>query len=187
MKLFSYVMVSDSGFAPNPFDYYCTLACCKPVIRRTASVGDWIIGNGSKRTIGNDKLIYAMKITEKLDFDSYYHDERFKNRLDNIYFKNNDVWFQKENKHHDEEDMDHDLSGKYVLVSDHFYNFDKDAISIPERFWEIIKIGPGHKCNFSEDLATEFIAWLETNHNQGKNGNTHNFIDKPENEESCGL
>jgi len=95
MKLYSYVMVSDTGFAPNPFDGFCTLACCKPNIRRTASVDDWIVGTGSNGTVGNDKLIYAMKVTEKTDFDIYYHDKRFHNRLDNIYFKNKDNWIQK--------------------------------------------------------------------------------------------
>lgn len=47
MRLFSYVVRFDSGFAPNPFYGYCTLATCKPPIRRTALVGDWIIGTGS--------------------------------------------------------------------------------------------------------------------------------------------
>ena len=32
----------DYGFAPNPYFGYCTLATCKPVIRRCAGVGDWI-------------------------------------------------------------------------------------------------------------------------------------------------
>ena len=32
--LFSYVVATDSGFAPNPFFGLCTLACCKPAIRR---------------------------------------------------------------------------------------------------------------------------------------------------------
>ena len=49
MKLFSYVVARDYGFAPNPFFSTCTLATCKPKIRRTASVGDWIIGTGSKK------------------------------------------------------------------------------------------------------------------------------------------
>lgn len=40
MKLFSYIVTHDAGFAPNPFWGYCTLACCKPAIRRTANVGD---------------------------------------------------------------------------------------------------------------------------------------------------
>jgi len=36
MKVYSYIVAYDSGFAPNPFHGICTLACCKPTIRRTA-------------------------------------------------------------------------------------------------------------------------------------------------------
>ena len=49
-KLFSYVLRFDDGAAPNPFGGICTLTICKPAIRRSASVGDWIIGTGSKNS-----------------------------------------------------------------------------------------------------------------------------------------
>ena len=180
-------MVSDSGFAPNPFDGFCSLACCKPIIRRTAITGDWIIGTGSKGSVGNDKLIFAMKITEKIDFDSYYHDKRFYNRLDNIYFKNKGNWNQKKNKHHHKEDIEHDLGGEYVLISCHFYYFGKNAIEIPEKFWEIIKTGPGHKCTFPTNLVIEFIEWLGENYTLGKQGEPYDYINESENDESnCG-
>ena len=46
--LFVYVIARDFGFAPNPFHGVCTLATCKPGIRRSAKVGDWILGVGGK-------------------------------------------------------------------------------------------------------------------------------------------
>jgi hypothetical protein len=67
MKLYSYVIAADTGFAPNPFNNFCCLECCKPMIRKNANIDDWIVGTGSKRSVGNDKLVYAMKITEKID------------------------------------------------------------------------------------------------------------------------
>ena len=48
MTIYSYVVARDYGFAPNPFYGCCTLATCKPIIRRMAQVGDWVIGTGSK-------------------------------------------------------------------------------------------------------------------------------------------
>jgi hypothetical protein len=52
---------------------------------------------GSRRNAGNDKLIYAMKVTEKLSFDGYYDDPRFRRKIpthglieersDNLYYK----------------------------------------------------------------------------------------------------
>ena len=75
MRLYSYVLTHDTGFAPNPFQEYCTLANCKPAIRRTAQVGDWVVGLSPKAS-GN-KIIYAMKIDEILSYEQYFTDNRF--------------------------------------------------------------------------------------------------------------
>ncbi|MBC6697349.1 Nmad2 family putative nucleotide modification protein [Hymenobacter puniceus] len=50
MALYSYVLRFDTGDAPNPYGGVCTLAVCKPAIRRTAQIGDWILGTGSKNS-----------------------------------------------------------------------------------------------------------------------------------------
>jgi hypothetical protein len=41
-RLFSYTIPVDDGAAPNPFRGMCTLAICKPTIRRVAKKGDWV-------------------------------------------------------------------------------------------------------------------------------------------------
>ena len=113
MKLYSYVVASDSGFAPNPFWGYCTLATCKPAIRRKAEKGDWIIGASSTRNVGHGRLIHAMKITESpLSFDEYDTDRRFHkkkpkehadlrySRGDNIYYRDRKgAWKQRPSRH----------------------------------------------------------------------------------------
>ncbi|MEO8474544.1 MAG: hypothetical protein ABI477_20240, partial [Chryseolinea sp.] len=74
MRLFSYCVKIDDGAAPNPFWGICTLTICKPIIRRTAKVGDWIFGIGSKNVFGTDysgKLVYAMQVTEILTYREY--------------------------------------------------------------------------------------------------------------------
>ena len=50
MKIYSYKIDHDFGLAPNPFGQYCTVAVCKPDIRKSKNlkIGDWIIGTGSK-------------------------------------------------------------------------------------------------------------------------------------------
>jgi hypothetical protein len=60
--LYSYVVVHDTGFSPNPFFGFCTLACCKPEIRRKAEEGDWIVGLTPKAQ-GN-KVVYFMQVDE---------------------------------------------------------------------------------------------------------------------------
>jgi hypothetical protein len=61
MKLYSYIVIHDTGFSPNPFWGFCTLADCKPTIRRTANVDDWIVGLTPKSK-GN-KIVYAMEMS----------------------------------------------------------------------------------------------------------------------------
>jgi hypothetical protein len=64
--LFTYVIARDFGFAPNPFHGVCTLATCKPGIRKSASVGDWILGIGGKKLgLMHRKCILLMKVSEK--------------------------------------------------------------------------------------------------------------------------
>ena len=76
-KLYSYVVASDTGLAPNPFHSFCTLALCKPQVRKAAEVGDWVIGTGSKRNGRDGFLVYAMRVTEILTFNEYWRDARF--------------------------------------------------------------------------------------------------------------
>lgn len=59
-SLFSYVLARDAGFAPNPFYGVCTLATCKPRIRASAAVGDWIVGTGSGQEDRLGHIVYAM-------------------------------------------------------------------------------------------------------------------------------
>ena len=85
-SLFSYVVRSDAGFAPNPFFGYCTLATCKPRIRNVARCGDWIVGTGShtKSVRRGGYLVYAMRVTEVLSTPTYWSDSRFQHKKPNI-------------------------------------------------------------------------------------------------------
>src|SRR5690349_13718477 len=84
MRLHSYVVARDFGFAPNPFFGVCTLATCKPRIRSTAEIGDWVVGTGSKTQNRHKKLVYAMLVTEAMTFDSYWRDPRFQLKKPNL-------------------------------------------------------------------------------------------------------
>ncbi len=72
----TYVVTHDYGFAPNPFGGVLTLACCKPQIRRTARIGDWIVGT-LPRGIDWQRLCFAAKVSEAMTFDEYFHGDRF--------------------------------------------------------------------------------------------------------------
>ena len=187
MYLHSYRVARDYGFAPNPFHGYCTLATCKPVIRRTAEIGDWVVGTGIKPRSREDHIVYAMRVTEILTFDEYWNDRRFirkrpnlsssvKNAYgDNIYHRDTDTqeWIQ-ENSHHshndgtpDVENVRHDTKTDRVLVSTHFFYWGGQGPQIPRRFlgpegFDIRCPGCGHKKHFPESTVSEFIDWIES-------------------------
>ena len=74
MKLHSYVVARDYGFAPNPFFGICTLATCKPGIRGVAQIGDWVVGTGSKKHRREKHIVYAMRVTMAMTFNEYWTD-----------------------------------------------------------------------------------------------------------------
>jgi hypothetical protein len=193
LKLFSYVLTRDYGFAPNPFGGYCTLATCKPEIRNVAAIGDWIVGTGAKDAGLQEHLVYAMRVTEALTFDEYWKDARFaakrvdrrgsRKRLfgDNIYHRSPATghWVQ-EDSHHSRSDgkafkinKDHDLQTNRVLISDDFVYFGSSAVALPARFRganRLRKKGQGHRANFSDDYVQRVIDWLRSLGKRGFQG-----------------
>jgi len=179
------VIARDYGFAPNPFYGYCTLAACKPVIRRVASVGDWIVGTGGSSRGLRDRLIYAMRVTEAITFDEYWSDERFRDKRpnrrgsrkqffgDNIYHHDRRTghWKQEDSHHSRPNGMafavnkKHDTKTDRVLISDDFVYFGGSAIAIPahlgqdEALWNA---GRGHKSSFSDQYVANVVRWLRS-------------------------
>ncbi len=188
MRLFSYVVAQDFGFAPNPFYGFCTLATCKPKIRKGAEIGDWIIGTGSsgkgKRKDRREFLVYAMCVTEVMTFNEYWNDLRFRHKRpnlkgslkqcygDNIYFRNETGDWHQQNSHHSYEEgkqnrhnLCRDTQADRVLISNDYLYWGGEGPKIPKKFLngeDIRKKGSGHKNKFSPDLVEEFIKWLRS-------------------------
>jgi hypothetical protein len=191
MKLFSYVIRYDTGFAPNPYGRYCTLATCKPQIRRHARPGDWVLGVGSKNNVGNGKLVYAMQVSEVLPIEQYNADPRFQYKTpapegkpiqrygDNIYYKDKSGKWRQRFSRHTLEDMEHDLGGVNVLVARRFFYFGDNAVSIPARYGALVCRGRGHRCNFPEEVVEHFVAWLSEKFPPGRHGEPSNGLLSP--------
>jgi len=204
MRLFSYKLTHDTGFAPNPFGETLTLATCKPGIRKSKRKGDWIAGFTSKQLtagrdhVGSERLIYLMKVGEKLRFRDYFIDERFQDKIpdmsakdtkakagDNIYqplhtdalalldFK------QLDNPNHPPpHNKKHDLSGEYVLIADEFYYFGKSALQLPGDIRP--KVPPGmSRYGFLTDVAKaeKFIEYIRRKYKPGIHGHPHCWPD----------
>lgn len=177
-----YVVDRDFGFAPNPFHGSCTLATCKPVIRRTARTGDWVIGMGGARLKATRRCIFAMRVTKKLTYNEYWSNREFLDKRpvrngsrkmmvgDNIYYFDQGAreW-QQADSHHSNADgsvnrsnLERDTQSDSVLVSEHFYYFGKEAPHVPKAL--LNKLGyrnqVGHRV-FDDTEAERLIEWIE--------------------------
>ena len=58
--------------------------------------------------------------------------------------------------------MKRDLSGKNVLVSNHFYYFGDKAIQMPDGLKGIIRQGQGHRSYSNQPFLEDFIKWVDS-------------------------
>ena len=180
MTLYSYCLRFDDGAAPNPYWGTCTLAICKPAIRRTAQKGDWVVGHGSTsewdhRDISRS-LVYAMKITDVLTMKGYdaFCRRSLPEKIPN--WTNSD--FQRKvgdciyefgvsgepilrGGVHSEQNRETDLSGENVLLSNHFYYFGDKPTPLPESLVGIVHPMQGHRSRANDPYAAEFLKWVE--------------------------
>ena len=177
--LFSYKMTDDVGFAPNPFHGFLSLATCKPKIRLKKDKGNYIAGFTSKELcgekVGHERLVFIMKVTEKVNFDRYWNDPQFQikkpnrnskinTRGDNIYepIKNLNKfdinnYIQHPNYFHFEREREHDLTGQFVLLSDEFFYFGMGAIPLDEFKINIPRTQSAHGVKTDDGLEIKKI------------------------------
>jgi hypothetical protein len=184
MKLFSYVVARDYGFAPNPFFGACTLATCKPRIRSVAQVGDWIVGTGSRAYGLQGRLVFAMLVDEALHYDDYWTDPRFQAKKPNLYgslkqaygdnIYHRDMarrWLQADSHHSfpdgrpNKANIRTDTQAPRVLISHDYTYWGGSGPTIPARFRtpEInVLAHRNHKSVFPNTFVTAFIRWIRS-------------------------
>lgn len=185
--LYSYCTRYDDGAAPNPHWGVCSLAICKPVIRRTACTGDWVVGTGSKRSPIGDvsgQLVYAMRVTDRLsmaEYDSFTRaklPQKIPDRLnadprrrvgDSIYDFQGGGEPHLRPSVHNAKNRDTDLGGKYVLLSTDFFYFGDRPVVLPHSLMPIVKQGQGHRSRSNGPHLDAFVAWIRgLGHPSGK-------------------
>lgn len=201
-RLFSYVVKYDSGFAPNPFYGLCTLATCKPDIRRAAQIGDWIVGTGSadQKVRRGTRLVHAMKVADSMNFQEYWDNNRFHNKKpmrsgsrkqscgDNIYFQDEDgCWNQLDSFHTNPdgslkaEHVNRDTGVDRILISNDFYYFGGEGPIIPAQFrdpnhYDICRKVRRRKRLEDEEWIAEFVGWLQSFGEPGYYGRPMDWI-----------
>ena len=163
----------------------CSLACCKPQIRKAAKEGNYIIGTGAARPKLTAHLTFWMRVEKIITFDEYWADPRYRRKKpamggtnfrrygDNIYHINANGDFQQEYSFHSLEDgslsvgdLDRDTgTTDRVLIGRDFAIWGRSGIKLPDELACFVKKGPGHECNFSAEKIEAFLAWLGTHPN----------------------
>lgn len=188
MKFCLYKMTYDTGFAPNPYGEYLTLATCTPNHQRAhVQVGDWIIGVESDKlaqerisagcnTDIKRSFIYAAKVTEIMDLDSYFRDPRFEykkpkpdspkyeeRRGDNIYYRENGVWkWVRGHDHEDKyEDIVKDIKGNIVFISNEFIYLGDKGIEVPKEIEKIFEEKGSRGVRYCRESDSSFMAIRE--------------------------
>ncbi len=196
-RLYSYVLREDTGFAPNPYHGFCTLACCKPQIRLRAEIGDWVIATGSnakgKRRGGF--LSFAMRVTEILSFQEYWIDERFRAKRpdlggsleeacgDNLYWRDpaSGRWLWIPAYHCEIGTMQQDTGVDRVLISDDFVYWGGNGPVLPEfGGYNLCKEGQGYLVKFPEEVVEEFVEWVRRLQGAGGTGVCGDPLDQSE-------
>jgi hypothetical protein len=202
-RIYSYVVRYDSGFAPNPFYGYCTLATCKPNIRHRAQLGDWVVGSASdgRSVRRGGHLVYAMRVTETMTFDVYAVDARFVSKIpfrmgsrkqscgDNIYFRDTpaSAWCQRDSFHSkadgsiQQQHVARDTGVNRVLISDDFIYYGGTGPSFPRRLRDrdrrpLCKSGIGQSCFDDPQLMHDLEQWVRSFEGRGYQGPPQEWI-----------
>ena len=171
MRTYLYKLTSDRGGAPcappprqgeHPL---LTLSICKPAIRRTAQVGDRILGIISRALATSDgyplgAVIYAARVTGTVDPRDYYAEQSaFRQRPDCIYAfhrANGRICHSGRTRLHSDPRYEPRDIGSYpyyrnarTLLSTDFRYFGAKAPVIPARLYRLRQIaeelGQGHR------------------------------------------
>uniref|UniRef100_UPI00403F7B09 Nmad2 family putative nucleotide modification protein n=1 Tax=Pigmentiphaga sp. CHJ604 TaxID=3081984 RepID=UPI00403F7B09 len=163
-QLFSYVVDHDHGYAPNPEGGLCSLVHCK--FRHTgdrrnnlvemASVGDWILGTGgaSRLSAGRDRIIYLMRVDEKIPFQQYIASPEYRGRYDC---------------------RDFGQGNQFALLSRHFYYFGCNAVGIDQlppsiNRGTLQKRGMGYRRDMPALQIQRLTAWFGRTYKLGIHG-----------------
>lgn len=177
-RLYTYIVRTDDGAAPNPFGGMCSLTICKPKIRSSARPGDWVAGVGSKNAPSGDlsgHLVYAMKVQEVILLNEYDARARkewprripdmqsldLSERLgDCIYdYSNGSKPIQRAGVH-GPLNIKTDLGGKNSLISKDFYYFGSRAIRLPGNLLCICPTTQGHRSIKNDSYRSAFEEWI---------------------------
>jgi len=146
---------------------------------------------GGSRLQATGRCIFAMKVGRKMTFNQYWNNPDYRVKIpirngsrrlqvgDNIYHHNGDAdeWLQ-EDSHHSYPDGSpnlhntiNDTQSDAVLISDVFFYFGKDAVTIPQELLDGLgyKNPRSHRRFSPSEPVNSVIRWFEINYRKQTN------------------
>ena len=169
-KIYFYKMILDNGGAPCVQDGLLSLAICKPQIRSTIDIDNFIIGFGSN--VLDNKLIYIAQITDKLLDGEYYKQEKYFYRDDCLYSFDGQQYSRRENKkYHIGNNTPTDEGNDIVLLSNNYRYFgNKSSNDYKNKYPILTKIinslKQGHRLNHNTELFKELSQLIDETFSQ---------------------
>jgi hypothetical protein len=173
IRIYRYVLMHDTGMAPNPRGGLVTLGTCKPEIRKRAREGDWVVANFPSPR--NELVAWAGKIKRCIPVGHYAwefperHDALHEMRTDGEpqRIRGKHEWY-----HRGANEQRKDRTGNVLVfdMSDCWY-FGNQGRQFPPALEHLIARGQGHRVNNRKqgDLA-QLQAWLKTLGSPGIHG-----------------
>lgn len=157
-----------------------TLATCKPVIRRCAREGDWVVAFFGVND-GFGEVAWAGCIATKMSTGEYQR--RHSSRADAVYREITPGNYEplRPDYHDDEAQRKRDYSNPVLLFSrDSTWYFGQNSCSTPPAIQHLVASGQGHRVNKRKDGDLgHLISWLRSICPPGMHG-------KPKHDYRCG-
>lgn len=184
VTVFAYKITRDFGFAPNPYGAACTLATCKPDIRRAGQIGDLIFGCGSVETQQVGRIVFVMRVSGESSFSEFWDNPRFADKRpffggsrrraygDNIYRRDAQGEWIQARSHHSYPDgstnllnLHRDTREDRLLWGDEFAYWGASAIPLPDALADpqdnlALHRVRNTKRNFSPHFVAAAEAWF---------------------------
>mgnify|MGYP003610639374 CR=1 FL=1 len=160
-RIYRYILTHDTGMAPCPENGLITLGTCKPVIRRKARPGDWVLGFRPGSLV-RGLVLWAGKVERTTTHGDYQR--AYPKRSDAVYRLAEDGQYERlaPDYHPAQSEMDRDTSAPVLLFDPRrSYYFNGIPEPLPEDLAHLAAAGRGHRVTeAAPDLVARLEAWL---------------------------
>ena len=165
-RIWRYVLAADNGMAPCPQAGMLSLTCCKPMIRRGANPGDWVVSFLPKGQ-GRGLVAWAGRVASTMPLGDYQaqHPSRHDALYRRVGLHNGREMLEplRDDYHPDHRSRSTDMSGRNALIFDPYWYWGREVVSAPEWLADLAHyhVGQSTKGSSAQRLA-DLEAWLRS-------------------------